>query len=227
MTYGSNDQPRTHRSPGHNGTPFRNSRPKSGSLLPPRNKNKKEESKIYFIALLPNAETGKEIIRLKQEFAEKYDSRRALRVLPHITMQVPFTANPALEKSLCSGLTDFAAAMLPFEIKLQGFGGVSFTKRKVLYINVEKNGEIMHLHEEMINFLRKNFGFSHMLARYGFNPHISLAFRDLSDTEFKMALDEYGKRPFEACFQVRNLYLLRHTGTSWEVLQKCRLGAIN
>jgi 2'-5' RNA ligase len=239
MTYGRNDQPRqrqqgngsrqesderNHRTHRHNGNQFRSSRPQTGPRFPPRIKPPKEESKIYFIALLPNAEIGKEIIRLKQEFAEKYDARRALRVLPHITMQVPFTANPLLEKTLCPGLSTFAASMTPFEIKLSGFGGFSFTKRKVLYINVEKNEGIVHLHQQMMEFLRKEFGFSHMLARYGFNPHISLAFRDLSDLEFELAMEEYRLRPFEASFQVRNLYLLRHTGTSWEVLQKCRLG---
>ncbi len=238
MTYGRNDQPR-HRQQGngsrpesdernrtqrHNGNQFRASRPKTGYHFPPRIKPPREESKIYFIALLPNAETGKEIIRLKQEFAEKYDARRALRVLPHITMQVPFTASPELEKTLCPGLATFAASMQPFEIKLSGFGGFSFTKRKVLYINVEKNEGIVHLHQQMMDFLQREFGFSHMLARYGFNPHISVAFRDLSDLEFDLAMEEYKCRPFEAAFQVRNLYLLRHTGTSWEVLQKCRLG---
>ena len=239
MTYGRHDQPRqhrhgnggrpenddrTHRSQRHNGNQFRNSRPNNGPRFPPRPKPPRAESKIYFIALLPNAEVGKEIIRLKQEFAEKYEARKALRVLPHITIQVPFTANPELEKTLCPALSDFAATIQPFEIRLNGFGGCLLTQRKVLYINVEKNEGIVHLHKQMIELLRKEFGFSHMLARYGFNPHISLAFRDLSEMEFKLAMEEYQLRPFDASFLVRNLYLLRHTGTSWEVLQKCRLG---
>ncbi|MBW8685545.1 2'-5' RNA ligase family protein [Chitinophaga rhizophila] len=237
MTYGRNDQPRQqqrgnggrpdseerhHRTQRHN--QFRKSRPPKSARFPPKPKPPKVESKIYFIALLPNAAVGTEIIRLKQEFAEKYEARKALRVLPHITLQVPFTASPELEKSLGPALHTFAATLSPFEIKLNGFGGFSFTRRKVLYINVEKNEGIVHLHQQLVDFLRKDFGFSHMLARYGFNPHISLAFRDLSDQEFNMAMDEYGSRPFDAAFQVRNLYLLRHTGTSWEVLQKCRLG---
>lgn len=241
MTYGRNDQPRhrqqgngsrpeseaRHRTQRHNGKQTRPSRPHSGMHFSPRVKPPREESKIYFIALLPNEEVGREIIRLKQEFAEKYDARRALRVLPHITIQVPFTASPSLERSLIPGLTTFAATMRPFEIKLSGFGGFSFTKRKVLYINVEKNDGIVYLHQQMMEFLRKEFAFSHMLARYGFNPHISLAFRDLSDLEFDLAMEEYRHRPFEASFPVRNLYLLRHTGTSWEVLHKCRLGGLN
>ncbi|SFO19298.1 2'-5' RNA ligase [Chitinophaga sp. YR627] len=239
MTYGRHDQPRqqrqgnggrpesedrAHRTQRHNGNQFRKPRPNNGPRFPPRPKLPRAESKIYFIALLPNAEVGREIIRMKQEFAEKYDARRALRVLPHITLQVPFTADPELEKTLCPALSTFAASIQPFEIKLHGFGGVAQTKRKVLYINVEKNEGITHLHHEMVEFLRKEFGFSHMLARYGFNPHISLAFRDLSDRELEQAMEEYRLRPFDAVFPVRNLYLLRHTGTSWEVLQKCRLG---
>lgn len=234
MTYDRND----HR-PAHNGGPAGNgpARQKqrhsnnqlrgnrSRSPLPLRKrKPPKEERKIYFIALLPTAEVGKEIIRLKQEFAENYESRRALKVLPHITLQTPFTTSATIERELCQGLTDFAASMSPFEIRLDGFGGVLLNHRKVLYINVCKNEGITRLHQEMVSFLRKNFGFSPMLARHGFNPHISVAFRDLTEDEFAEALAEYSQKDYEASFRVRNLYLLRHTGTSWEVLHKCPLG---
>jgi 2'-5' RNA ligase len=209
--------------PGRPNIPARNPRPKP--RFKPRNRPPEDESRIYFIALLPNAEVGKEIIRLKQEFAEHYDAQKALRVLPHITLQVPFTAKPYMEEALCTELAAFAAAESPFEIRLDGFGAIHLKNRRVLYIHVEKDAAIAALHSRLIAFLRKEFGFSSMLARYGYNPHISVALNDMKVRELEAAWDKYRNKPFEATFRVNNLYIFRHTGTSWEVLQKCRLGS--
>jgi 2'-5' RNA ligase len=209
--------------PGKPHYPARDPRPKP--RLRPRDSPREEEQKIYFIALLPNAEVGKEIIRLKQEFADNYDARQALRVLPHITLQAPFKALPVIENVLCTELADFAAAQSPFDIHLDGFGAIHLKDRRVLYIHVEKDAALEGLHSRLIGFLRKEFGFSSMLARYGYNPHISVALNDLRNRELEAAWKEYHNKPFEATFRVNNLYIFRHSGTSWEVLQKCRLGS--
>jgi 2'-5' RNA ligase len=194
------------------------------SPKPQRPKQPKKESRIYFIALLPNAAVGKEIIRMKQEFAEFYDARKALKVLPYITIQAPFTADPVIEKDLCDGLTDFASVMQPFDVELDGFGSVALQHRRLIFFNVVKTQEIMHLHRELILELRKSFGFSSMLAKYGFNPHISLALNDIDEGMFEVAKQEYEEKEYRASFRVNNIYLLRHTGTSWEVLHKSKLG---
>ncbi|SEW01430.1 2'-5' RNA ligase family protein [Chitinophaga arvensicola] len=184
----------------------------------------KPDNKIYFIALLPTAEVGKEIIKIKQEFAEQYGPMYALKVLPHITLQVPFTADPALEKAFCDELTEFAKTQAPFEVSLKGFGTFPNKQNRVLFINVEKSETMSAMHRQLINFLRKEFGFSTMLARTGFTPHVTVAFKDLEDDQFNKAWPEYENKEYEATFKVNNLYFLRHNGKSWEVLQKCKLG---
>ena len=184
----------------------------------------KPDNKIYFIALLPTAEVGKEIIKIKQEFAEKYGPVYALKVLPHITLQVPFTADPALEKAFCDELAEFAKSQAPFEVSLNGFGTFPNKQNRVLFINVEKSETMSALHRQLINFLRKEFGFSTMLARTGFTPHVTVAFKDLEDAQFEKAWPEYENQEYKATFKVNNLYFLRHNGKSWEVLQKCKLG---
>ncbi|WP_245552088.1 2'-5' RNA ligase family protein [Chitinophaga pinensis] len=184
----------------------------------------KVDNKIYFIALLPTAEVGKEIIKIKQEFAEKYGPMYALKVLPHITLQVPFTADPALEKAFCDELAEFAKTQAPFEVSLDGYGTFPNKQNRVLFINVEKSETMGALHRQLINFLRKEFGFSTMLARTGFTPHVTVAFKDLEDAQFEKAWPEYENKEYKATFKVNNLYFLRHNGKSWEVLQKCKLG---
>lgn len=199
-------------------------RPRPASRFQPRRRAPRPENKIYFLALLPTAEVGKEIIRLKQEFSEHYGARHALKVLPHITIQVPFTASPSLEKVFCSGLSAFAATRQPFEVQLDGFGTFPHRPSPILYISVKRNEAILDLHRQLVTFLRKEFAFSSMLARNGFSPHVSVAFNDLTDDQFRQAWVEYERKPFQASFRVNNLYLLRHNGASWEVLQKFRLG---
>jgi 2'-5' RNA ligase len=184
----------------------------------------KPDNKIYFIALLPTAEVGKEIIKIKQDFAEKFGPMYALKVLPHITLQVPFTADPALEKAFCDELAEFAKTQAPFEVSLNGFGTFPNKQNRVLFINVEKSETMSALHRQLINFLRKEFGFSTMLARTGFTPHVTVAFKDLEDAQFEKAWPEYENQEYKATFKVNNLYFLRHNGKSWEVLQKCKLG---
>ncbi len=184
----------------------------------------KPDNKIYFIALLPTAEVGKEIIKIKQEFAEKYGPTYALKVLPHITLQVPFTADPALEKAFCDELAEFAKSQAPFEVSLNGFGTFPNKQNRVLFINVEKSETMSAMHRQLINFLRKEFGFSTMLARTGFTPHVTVAFKDLEDEQFNKAWPDYETKEYQASFKVNNLYFLRHNGKSWEVLQKCKLG---
>ena len=188
------------------------------------NKPPRLEKKIYFIALLPTAEAGKEIIRLKQEFAEHYGARFALKVLPHITLQVPFTADPFLEKTLTAGLAEFAASARPFEVTLNGFGTSLFKAQRILYIKVAQEPAIMDIHKELVAFLRREFGFSRMLARDTFKPHVTVAFNDLTAPQLEAAWPEYEHRPFNISFKVNNLYFMRHNGSSWEVLQKCKLG---
>ncbi|GEP94663.1 2'-5' RNA ligase [Chitinophaga cymbidii] len=182
------------------------------------------DNKIYFIALLPTAEVGKEIIKIKQDFAEQYGPTYALKVLPHITLQVPFTADPSLERAFCEELTEFAKTQAPFEVSLNGFGTFPNKQNRVLFINVEKSETMSAMHRQLINFLRKEFGFSTMLARTGFTPHVTVAFKDLDDAQFEKAWPEYENKEYTASFKVNNLYFLRHNGKSWEVLQKCKLG---
>ncbi|WP_343700961.1 2'-5' RNA ligase family protein [Chitinophaga sp.] len=188
------------------------------------NRPPKVDNKIYFIALLPTAEVGKEIIKIKQDFAEQYGPVYALKVLPHITLQVPFTADPSLERAFCEELTEFAKTQAPFEVSLNGFGTFPNKQNRVLFINVEKSETMSAMHRQLINFLRKEFGFSTMLARTGFTPHVTVAFKDLEDAVFEKAWPEYENKEYKASFKVNNLYFLRHNGKSWEVLQKCKLG---
>ena len=49
------------------------------------------DTSLYFIAIIPPEEIATEITSFKQEMANIYNSKKALRVMPHITLKAPFT----------------------------------------------------------------------------------------------------------------------------------------
>lgn len=56
----------------------------------------------------------------------------------------------------------------------------------------------------------------------GFNPHITLAFRDLKREAFKEAWPEFEKATYDKSFEVQSLVLLKHDGEKWHQLKEFR-----
>ena len=52
--------------------------------------NNSEDKKIFFIALLPPLKVQKYATKVKEHFAQQYNTKAALKSPPHITLQPPF-----------------------------------------------------------------------------------------------------------------------------------------
>ena len=52
----------------------------------------------------------------------------------------------------------------------------------------------------------------------GFNPHMTIAYRDLSPELFQQAWHEYKHKKFEAEFEVDAFYLLQHDSKKWNII---------
>ena len=53
-----------------------------------------------------------------------------------------------------------------------------------------------------------------------FNPHITVAFRDLRRPAFAMAWKEFASRKFSGEFAVNAIILLKHNGKLWEICKE-------
>lgn len=51
------------------------------------------------------------------------------------------------------------------------------------------------------------------------DPHLTIAFRDLSKEAFAQAWPELQQRDFEVSFIADKLFLLKHNGKVWEVMK--------
>ena len=176
---------------------------------------KSSKSELFFIALLPPADIQAEVTEIKQYFAQNYNSSHALKSPPHITLYPPFkwlTENlPTLEQALA----EFAASYPPVGIFLDGFG--KFAPR-VIFVEPLKTTELMTVQADLTTYLESRLGLVDEKSKTrSFNPHMTVAFKDLKKQAFKAAWPEFRDRPFQVNFTADRLTLLIHNGQRWNV----------
>lgn len=169
----------------------------------------------FFIALLPPLEIQDYANQIKEYFAQNYHSLGAQKSPPHITLQPPFEweieALPILEQALAS----FAATQIVVPITLKGFG--AFPPR-VIYINVLKTPQLLALQQDLMAYCEASLGIINPVSKTRpFAPHLTVAFRDLSKQNFRVAWHEFHNREVEYEFISKQLTLLIHDGKRWNV----------
>jgi len=176
---------------------------------------------LYFIALLPDEELRQTIHRMKLDFRDRFGAKHALKSPPHITLQMPVKRSWEEEGRISQHLRKFASELSSIDISLKGFG--AFPKR-VIYIDVANPDPIRQVHQKLRKLLRDQLDFEPNETEGRFNPHITLATRDLNDETFEQAWPQYQKRSFVHIFRADAITLLRHNGKFWDVYQNFSFG---
>ena len=167
---------------------------------------------LYFIAVIPPSEQKEKIQELKESFANKYKCKAALKSPPHITLHMPFRFPEEKEKELIALLKEPYDSISSM-ISLNNFG--CFPPR-VIFIKVDEAGNLFSLYKEVSSRLRKVNVTNADYKNFGFNPHLTIAFRDLKKSVFNEAWPEYKQEFFTSQFLVDKLCLLKHNGKHWE-----------
>jgi 2'-5' RNA ligase len=168
---------------------------------------------LLLIALLPEAPLRERIRVLKEEMRWRFGAAHALKSPAHLTLQMPFRASSSERADLVRHLEVFARREPGFEIQLSGFD--AFPPR-VIFIRVLDHEPIIGLHARLRTMLLEEAGLAEKTTTREIHPHVTIATRDLSETAFLKAWPEFQARGFEASFRVRSLFLLQHSGKSWE-----------
>lgn len=169
------------------------------------------EKSLFFIAIIPPEPIKSQALDIKIEFSEKYNTFHALKSPPHITLIPPFRISENKTQDSTKELARFSAIEKAFHISLNGFG--AFAPR-VIYISIDRNKGLSKLHKRLIS------KFSEICTNTNFNPHMTIAFRDITPDFFRKAWSEYEKKPMNQTFQVSSLYLLKHNGKSWDIVNE-------
>ncbi len=171
---------------------------------------------LYFIAVMPPETIQKEVTDLKFLFKDEYQAKHALKSPPHITLLPPFKWKEDREQELIVALDSFTETCKGFWVRLNGFG--AFPPR-VIFINVEENEELNSLFHQILKRFDKIFDIKKLIRNSErFNPHLTLATRDLKRENFQKAWGVFRKRSYDETFFADNVVLLKHNGGFWEVL---------
>ena len=174
----------------------------------------KTTESFYFLALIPDEKTCEEIVAFKQQSADLFGSKAALRSPPHITLHMPFKWREDRENVLVERLEAFQFEDFPVEIELHNF---DFFPPRVAFVNVVKNETLQHLQKELVQHVRKKLNIYN--ADYKdrpFHPHITVAFRDLKKAVFPDAQKHFSSLIYEVTFTASGFSLLKHDGKVWK-----------
>ena len=161
---------------------------------------------FYFIAIVPNDALANEVTLIKEELANKYNSKKALKGPPHITLQAPFRYIDSNEESFTQKLKTFAAKHKGIKVNLEGF---NHFLNETIFIEVHENPQLIKLHANLQDFLINEMAFTEDLLRHrDINPHMTIATRDLRP-QFDAAWEEFSKRSFRATFNTTGMVLLK------------------
>ncbi|HBW56742.1 MAG TPA: 2'-5' RNA ligase, partial [Oscillatoriales bacterium UBA8482] len=84
--------------------------------------------------------------------------------------------------------------------------------------DVLKTPELINLQQQLSNSLKQQLNIVHQVSKkHPFSPHVTVAFKDLSQTAFETAWVEFAQRPIYFEFTVPQLTLLIHNGQTWNI----------
>lgn len=175
----------------------------------------------YFLAIIPPEPIFSEAHQLKIYFKEKYKSKASLNSPPHITLHMPFQWKAKKESLLLEKLKGFLLEQSPFELHLKNFN--AFPPR-VIYMDVTTNEPLVIFQKTLERFCKRAFQlFNANRLDQAYHPHLTVAFRDLKKEQFVHAWGEFKVKQYDQSFQVKEIAVLKHVGTAWEVLSMCPL----
>jgi 2'-5' RNA ligase len=174
-----------------------------------------KDHSLFFIALgLPQA-LSDEILSITQKISNDYKTRKALSSPPHITLVPPFWYPNAKIDALKNTVSELKLDTEPISIRLDGFS--SFPSR-VLFINVVLSPELSECHERVYAYLPKDLK-SNIKVYREYSPHITIAFKDISQENFEKAQNEYIPQSYIQEFSLENIDLYRHDGQKWLIVK--------
>lgn len=178
-----------------------------------------KKTELFFIALIPNRELREKVNEFKRDFSKRFDSSKALKVYPHITLKTPFKCSDNGKNELERWFHEILPQQKPFLINLNGFGAFHNKQNPVVFINLFANNELIKMQKELI------VGFNSLFPAYvhpidvNFKPHMTIAYRDLTPQHFSKAWPEYRSKTFKEVFEVEAVYLLQHDTKKWNIIK--------
>ncbi|MDA3613958.1 2'-5' RNA ligase family protein [Polluticaenibacter yanchengensis] len=169
---------------------------------------------LYYIAILCGNEINEKVLSLKNYMQSTYGSRAALKSPAHLTIIPPFKSEEDLENNYKSFLDEVNFTLVPVTVKLNGYNHFG---ERVLFVDVEKTEALLNIEKETFNLFEDRFPAISFNAKPEFNPHVTIATRDIPEGKLSEALAYFKENhPFNDEFTVKELKLMKLKNNKWE-----------
>lgn len=159
----------------------------------------------YLVVVSPHEELWNKIQKVKEEFAEAYQSAIARWSKPHLVL-VSFTQYAMMEERIINRLHQVAMAQYPFKIELKDFG--SFPSHTI-YINVTSKVPIQTLVKEIRQDGQRLMKLNDdNKPHFMMEPHLTIA-RKLKPWQYEKGWLEYSNKHFTGRFIANKMLLLK------------------
>jgi 2'-5' RNA ligase len=174
-----------------------------------------ENAHMYFVAVLSPPAVDREVGKFKKWMKEHFHCTVALKSPAHITLVKPFWIETNWEDYLVSALQACEPGIPSFQIELKGF---SHFGKRVLFVDVEPSEPLKDLKRKVEDHFLRTFGDSLKREQMSFQPHITIANRDLKPSDFDKAWVHFSKIQYEASFIASEITLLKLSEGKWEAI---------
>lgn len=171
----------------------------------------KNNSNLYFIAIVLPEPQLSFVENIKKEIAGKFNSQVPLKAPAHITLIPPFSSQRELD--LKRLITNYSFE--PFTLFINSYGSFS---SKCVFLKPNKSEELISLYQNFRKNFKLDFSEVKRKIRYSFYPHITVGNRDWSSVDFQNCWEQYRNSSVNFDFQVEDISLLKHLEGKWDVL---------
>ena len=170
---------------------------------------------MYFIACVCPADLDKKIIAYKHWMKDRFGTVVALKAPSHITLVRPFWLEEEREPEIQLALQSTPVTPGELLVELENFS--HFTNR-VIFINVKNNSLLTDLKRTTETHFANLFPEIIKPENRIFQPHVTIANRDLRPGDFEKAWPHFSSRSFVESFAVHSISLLKLVAGQWQVI---------
>ena len=169
----------------------------------------------YFIGLLLPPAFESQINMLKQGISAQFQVKFALQSPAHLTLKMPFRYKEAKERELGLRLTALLETQAPFQLQLAGIGHFG---RRNIHQQVAPSESLVQLQTMLRSFCKRSLHLVEELSDRNFQPHVTLAYKDLKPTHFEEVLAFARENAGHGEFLVEQAYLLKKVEGRWKAV---------
>ena len=158
----------------------------------------------YLLILNPHEDLRNKIMRVKNEFYEKYKAPAALYSKPHLTL-VNFVQFEMMEERLVNRLKTISMGYHSFKVELKDYG--SFPSHTI-FINVESKEQVQNFVKELRPAQRLMTLNKENKPHFINDPHLIVA-RKLLPWQYEQGWLDYSHRQFTGRFIADSMLLLK------------------